>query len=212
LKEPTMAQLDVYNLSREKVGTIDLDDTVFGVEVREHLYYEVVRMQQATKRQGSACTKTRAEVAYSTAKLFKQKGTGRARRGSRKAATLRGGGTVFGPRPRDYSYRVPRSMRKAALRSALSGRMMESKVVVVEDFELAEIKTKGLLAVLNRFELNNALIVDDRANENLKKSAKNLKKFKFLATEGLNVYDLLKFDVLVVTKSSVAQIEGALKK
>jgi large subunit ribosomal protein L4 len=207
-----MAQLDVYNLSREKVGTIDLDDTVFGVEVREHLYYEVVRMQQATKRQGSACTKTRAEVAYSTAKLFKQKGTGRARRGSRKAATLRGGGTVFGPRPRDYSYRVPRSMRKAALRSALSGRMMESKVVVVEDFELAEIKTKGLLAVLNRFELNNALIVDDRANENLKKSAKNLKKFKFLATEGLNVYDLLKFDVLVVTKSSVAQIEGALKK
>jgi large subunit ribosomal protein L4 len=103
-------------------------------------------------------------------------------------------------------------MRKAALRSALSGRMMESKVVVVEDFELAEIKTKGLLAVLNRFELNNALIVDDRANENLKKSAKNLKKFKFLATEGLNVYDLLKFDVLVVTKSSVAQIEGALKK
>ena len=207
-----MAQLDVYNLSREKVGTIDLDDTVFGVEVREHLYYEVVRMQQATKRQGSACTKTRAEVAYSTAKLFKQKGTGRARRGSRKAATLRGGGTVFGPRPRDYSYRVPKSMRKAALRSALSGRMMESKVVVVEDFELAEIKTKGLLAVLNRFELNNALIVDDRANENLKKSAKNLKKFKFLATEGLNVYDLLKFDVLVVTKSSVAQIEGALKK
>jgi large subunit ribosomal protein L4 len=207
-----MAQLDIYNLSREKVGTIDLDDTVFGVEVREHLYYEVVRMQQATKRQGSACTKTRAEVAYSTAKLFKQKGTGRARRGSRKAATLRGGGTVFGPRPRDYSYRVPRSMRKAALRSALSGRMMESKVVVVEDFELAEIKTKGLLAVLNRFELNNALIVDDRANENLKKSAKNLKKFKFLATEGLNVYDLLKFDVLVVTKSSVAQIEGALKK
>jgi large subunit ribosomal protein L4 len=207
-----MAQLDVYNLSREKVGTIDVDDSVFGVEVREHLYYEVVRMQQASKRQGSACTKTRAEVAYSTAKLFKQKGTGRARRGSRKAATLRGGGTVFGPRPRDYSYRVPRSMRKAALRSALSGRMQESKVVVVEDFELAEIKTKGLLAVLNRFELSNALIVDDRTNENLKKSAKNLKKFKFLSTEGLNVYDLLKFDVLVVTKSSVAQIEGALKK
>ena len=207
-----MAQLDVYNLSREKVGTINVDDSVFGVEVREHLYYEVVRMQQASKRQGSACTKTRAEVAYSTAKLFKQKGTGRARRGSRKAATLRGGGTVFGPRPRDYSYRVPRSMRKAALRSALSGRMQESRVVVVEDFELAEIKTKGLLAVLNRFELSNALIVDDRSNENLKKSAKNLKKFKFLATEGLNVYDLLKFDVLVVTKSSVAQIEGALKK
>lgn len=207
-----MAQLDIYNLSRDKVGTIDLDDSVFGVEVREHLYYEVVRMQQANKRQGSACTKTRAEVAYSTAKLFKQKGTGRARRGSRKAATLRGGGTVFGPRPRDYSYRVPRTMRKAALRSALSGRLAESKVFVVEDFELAEIKTKGLLAVLNRFELTNALIVDESQNENLKKSVKNLKKFKFLATEGLNVYDVLKFDTIIVTKASIAKIEGALKK
>ena len=207
-----MAQLDVYNLSKEKVGTIDLDDQVFGVEVREHLYYEVVRMQQASKRQGSACTKTRAEVAYSTAKLFKQKGTGRARRGSRKAATLRGGGTVFGPRPRDYSYRVPRTMRKAALRSALSGRLQEAQIFVVEDFQLEEIKTKGLLAVLNRFELNNALLVDDSSNINLKKSAKNLKKFKFIATEGLNVYDLLKFDALVVTRSSVEKIEGALKK
>jgi len=207
-----MAQLDVYNLSKEKVGTIDLDDQVFGVEVREHLYYEIVRMQQATKRQGSACTKTRAEVAYSTAKLFKQKGTGRARRGSRKAATLRGGGTVFGPRPRDYSYRVPRTMRKAALRSALSGRLQEAQIFVVEDFQLEEIKTKGLLAVLNRFELNNALLVDDSSNVNLKKSARNLKKFKFIATEGLNVYDLLKFDALVVTRSSVEKIEGALKK
>jgi len=212
LKEPTMAQLDVYNLSKEKVGTIDLDDQVFGVEVREHLYYEIVRMQQATKRQGSACTKTRAEVAYSTAKLFKQKGTGRARRGSRKAATLRGGGTVFGPRPRDYSYRVPRTMRKAALRSALSGRLQEAQIFVVEDFQLEEIKTKGLLAVLNRSELNNALLVDDSSNVNLKKSARNLKKFKFIATEGLNVYDLLKFDALVVTRSSVEKIEGALKK
>jgi large subunit ribosomal protein L4 len=207
-----MAQLDIYNLKREKVGKVDLDDSVFSVEVREHLYYEVVRMQQANKRQGTACTKTRGELAYSTAKMFKQKGTGNARRGSRRAAGLRGGGTVFGPRPRDFGYRVPRTMRKAALRSALSGRIAEQRVFVLEDFELPEIKTKGLIEVLRRFELKNALIVDSNTNEVLKKSAKNLKNVKFLATDGLNVYDVLKYDTLIVTKTSVEAIEGALKK
>lgn len=206
-----MAKLDVYNLSREKVGTVDLDENVFGVEVREHLYYEVVRMQMATKRQGSANTKTRAEVSYSTAKMFKQKGTGRARRGSRKAATLRGGGTVFGPRPRSYAYKVPKSMRRAALCSALSGRLKESQLIIVDDFELAEIRTKGLLEVLKRFDLTNALLVDDKGNEKLRKSARNLDKFKFVSTEGINVYDVLKYDALIVSKSSVEQIQGALQ-
>jgi large subunit ribosomal protein L4 len=144
--------------------------------------------------------------------MFKQKGTGNARRGSRRAAGLRGGGTVFGPRPRDFGYRVPRTMRKAALRSALSGRIAEQRVFVLEDFELPEIKTKGLIEVLRRFELKNALIVDSNTNEVLKKSAKNLKNVKFLATDGLNVYDVLKYDTLIVTKTSVEAIEGALKK
>jgi large subunit ribosomal protein L4 len=205
-----MAQIDVYNLDREKVEKIELNDGVFNVPVREHLYYEVVKSQMASKRAGTACTKERGEVAYVSKKMFKQKGTGNARRGSRRAAGLRGGGIAFGPRPRSYAYRVPRSMRRAALCSALSGRFQEDRVIVLDNFDLPEIRTKGLLKVLERFELTNALIVDVSDNEALKKSARNLQKFKFLATEGVNVYDVLRFDAIVMTKASVEAIQGAL--
>ena len=207
-----MATTDVYNLKREKVGEVDLDDAIFSVEVREHLFYEVVKSQQASKRAGTAKTKTRSEKAYSTAKMFKQKGTGRARRGSRRSPGLRGGGVVFGPQPRDYSYRVPRSMRRAALCSALSTRLAEKRLIIVEDFELPEIKTKALLEVLKRFELESALIVDGSDNIHLKKSARNLPKFKYLASGGVNVLDVLRYDHIILSRASVEAIEGALKR
>jgi large subunit ribosomal protein L4 len=207
-----MAKISVYNLKNEKVRDIELDDSVFGVPVREHLYYEVVKMRQANKRSGNAHTKTRGEVAFSTAKLFRQKGTGNARRGSKRAPILKGGGTTFGPRKRSYAYRVPRSMRLAALKSALSGRLQEKRFFVVDNFELSEIKTKGVLEVFKRFEVDNALVIDGAGNENLKKSTRNLPSFKFLATEGINVYDILHYDNFVVTEESVRAIEGALKR
>jgi large subunit ribosomal protein L4 len=206
-----MPRIDVYDLQRSKVGEIDLDDSVFGVEVREHLYYEVVKMQLANRRAGTACTKGRAEVAFSTRKLFRQKGTGRARRGSRKSPVLRGGGVVFGPKPRDYSYRVPRTMRKAALRSALSGRLGENRLFVVEDFSLPEVKTRSLVRILERFGLKSAVLVDFKDNDRLRLSARNLPKFRFLAADGVNVYDILRHENIIVSKGAVRAIEGALK-
>lgn len=207
-----MPQVAVYNLNRDKVGSVDLDPEIFGVEVREHLYYEVVRMQLANRRAGTAATKGRADVAYSTAKLYKQKGTGRARKGSRKSPTLRGGGTIHGPQPRSYTYRVPRSMRRAAIRSALSGRVAEQRLVVIDDFALPGIKTRALEKILGRFQLDNGLLVDVQDNGALRLSARNLTKFKFLAPEGLNVYDVLRFDNLVMSRAAVDLVQGALKR
>jgi large subunit ribosomal protein L4 len=205
-----MPSIDVYNLNRDKVGTIDLDDLVFAGEVKEHLFWEVVRSQLASRRSGTAKAKERNEVRGSTRKLFRQKGTGRARKGMRTVPGHRGGGVVFGPRPRDFSYRPPRKVRRAALRSALAKRLSEQRIIVVENFELPEIKTKRLTEVLKRFELGSALIVDGR-NENLNKSARNLPTIKFLPVEGLNVYDVLRYDNLVLTAPSVKVIEGALR-
>lgn len=206
-----MPQIDVYNLARQKVGEMVLDDAVFAAPVKEHLYWEVVRMQLANRRSGTASTKTRSEVKFSTRKLFKQKGTGRARRGSRRAPGLKGGGTILGPKPRDFSYACPKKVRKAALRSALTGRLTEQRLVVVDRFELAEVKTKALVKVLKGFDLSKTLVVDGGTNRNLKLSARNLKDVKFLAPEGLNVYDVLRFDAIVLSQDSVRAIEGALK-
>jgi large subunit ribosomal protein L4 len=205
-----MPSIDVYNLNRDKVGQIDLDDLVFGAEVKEYLFWEVVRNQLANRRCGTAKVKERGEVRGSTRKMFRQKGTGRARQGNRTVNTHRGGGVVFGPRPRDFGYKVPKKVRRAALRSALSRRLQEQRLIVLEDFSLAEIKTKKLTEVLKRFELDSALLVDER-NENLNKSARNLKSFKFLPVEGLNVYDVLRYDNLILTAPSVKVIEGALR-
>lgn len=206
-----MPQIDVYNLARQKVGEMVLDDAVFSAPVKEHLYWEVVRMQLANRRAGTAHTKTRAEVAFSSRKLFKQKGTGRARRGSRKSPTLKGGGTILGPRAHDFSYTVPKKVRKAALRSALTGRLSESRLVVVDRLDLPEIKTKALAQVLKGFDLSKTLVVDAGTNRNLKLSARNMRDVKFLAPEGLNVYDVLRFDAIVLSQDSVRAIEGALK-
>jgi large subunit ribosomal protein L4 len=205
-----MPSIDVYNLNRDKVGSIDLDAAVFGGEIKEYLFWEVVRSQLASRRRGTAKTKQRNEVQGSTRKMFRQKGTGRARKGMCTVPTYRGGGVVFGPQPRDFGYRVPKKVRRAALRSALAKRLSEQRLIVVQDFELAEIKTKKVVEIMGRFDVSSALIVDAR-NANLDKSTRNLPTVKFLPVEGLNVYDVLRYDNLVLTSGSVKAIEGALR-
>jgi len=214
-----MAKLDVKNLSGANVGSIDLDDAVFGVEVHEHLLWEVVKWQLAKRRSGTASTKRFGEIRGTTKKVWKQKGTGQARHGSRKAPNFVGGGSVFGPKPRSYEYSMPRKAKKLALRSALSLRAKENKLVIVDDFA-TDGKTKSVAAALSaldnvsstaRKRSVGALIVDGKDNENLVRGARNLAASQWLAPEGLNVYDILRHGTLVLTKSAVEQITTALK-
>jgi len=203
-----MAKLDVFNMKREKVGTIDLADEVFGTDVKEHLFYEVVKAQLASRRQGTAAAKERSAVSGSTKKLYKQKGTGRARHGSIRAPVYVGGGQAHPPRPRDWSYRPPRQVRVGALKSALSKFVKEGRMVVVERFELPEVKTKGLLAALATLKADKKVMVVDAAeNENLKLSIRNCRDHQFLPPEGVNVFDLLRHDTVVVSKDAVKKLE-----
>lgn len=204
-----MPTVDVYNLNREPVGKQELNGDVFDVEVREHLFHEVVRAQLAARRAGTAKTKGRSEISGARRKLYRQKGTGRARAGDRKSNTRVGGGTAFGPIPRSYAMKVNKKIRRAAMCAALSRRQQEGALVVVDNFELAEIKTRQVVDTLARFEATKALIVD-APNENLHKSAKNLPKSNYLAVDGLNVYDILRHDTLLVTQRAVEAIEGRL--
>jgi large subunit ribosomal protein L4 len=205
-----MAKLDVKNIAGKKVGDVELDDAVFGVEVNEHLLWEVVKMQRAKTRGGNHKVKGRSEVRGGGKKPYKQKGTGNARQGSTRAPHYVGGGSVFGPRPRDYEYTMPKKALAGALRSVLSLKAKEQKLVVVENFDLAAIKTKSVAAALKALGLGKALLVDGE-NEKLQKSARNLPTAKFLKPEGLNVYDVLNHDALVLTKGSVEKITARLK-
>jgi large subunit ribosomal protein L4 len=205
-----MAVVDVYNLDRDKVGTLELSDAVFGVRVREHLFHEVVRYQLAKRRGGNACTKGRALVAGTTAKVWKQKGTGRARQGTKKAPHWVGGGVVHGPTPHDFTPKLNKKVRAAALRAALSRRQEEGALTVLDSFELSEIKTRRVAGVLATFGTPKALIVDTAANVTLAKSARNLAKAKFVAVDGVNVYDILKHDALLITREAAKAIEGRL--
>lgn len=204
-----MPKLDVYNLKREKVGELDLSDEVFATEVKEHLLHEVVVSQLASQRSGTRAAKTRSEVRGSSKKLFKQKGTGRARHGDIKAPIFAGGGRAHPPKRQDWSYRPPRRVRVGALRSALSLLVKEGRMTVVDSIELGEIKTKklaGVLDVLNAPE--RTLVVDDKGNENLRLSLRNMKLRQFLPPEGVNVYDLLRHDHLVVSKGAAKALEA----
>ncbi len=206
-----MATVDVYNLKREKVGTLDLADEVFAAEVKEHLFYEVVKAQLASARQGTAAAKNRSAVSGSTKKLYKQKGTGRARHGSIRAPVFVGGGQAHPPRPRDWSYRPPRQVRLGALRSALSKFAKEGRLLVVDRFELPQIKTKGVLDALSTLKTDRkTLVVDVAANENLRLSIRNCQDHQFLPPEGVNVYDLLRHDTLVLSKDAAKALEGRL--
>lgn len=205
-----MPVLNVYDIEKTKVTELELSDLVFGAEVNEHILYEVVKMQLACRRQGTASTKGRSDVRGGGRKPWRQKGTGRARAGTTRSPIWRGGGIVFGPKPRDYSYKVPKKVRKAALKSALSMKVKEGRMIILRDFPMDEIKTKRFKEVLDRFELGKTLFVLDERNTILEKSSKNIKDVKMMRSEGINVYDLLKYDDLVLLEPSVKKIEGAL--
>lgn len=206
-----MPQLDVYDIEKKKVGEINLADDVFSQEVNEFLIHEVVKMQLANRRAGTSSTKTRSEVSGGRAKPWKQKGTGRARSGSNTSPIWVRGGSAFGPKPRDYSYLVPKKVRKGALKSILSQKVVEGKVLVIRDFDLAEIKTKKAIDILKRFEAENALMVSHQDMVNFSVSARNLPKFKIIRPVGLNVYDILSYDKLMILESSAAVLEGSIK-
>ena len=209
-----MAKVDVYNLKREKVGSVDLADEVFATDVKEQLFHEVVVAQLASRRAGTHAAKERSAVAGSSKKIYKQKGTGRARHGSIRAPLFVGGGRAHPPKPQDWARRPPRRVRLAALKSALSLLLGEGRLTVIDSLELTEIKTKslaGVLTTLNSQRTNKSaktLVVDARHNDNLKLSIRNIEGKLFLPPEGVNVYDLLRHEHLIVTKRAVAEIEA----
>ena len=210
-----MPKLELKNISGKGVGSIELDDAVFGAEVHEHLLWEVVKWQLAKRRAGTASTKRMSEVRGSSIKAWKQKGTGRARQGSRKAPHWVGGGSVFGPKPRSYEYQMPRKAKKLALRSALSLRAGENKVIVLDNFQVEGGKTKAVAQALAALGVaqpdHKVLIVDAKDNALLVRGARNLAKSKWLAPEGLNVYDILRHEAVVFTSASIKAIEAALR-
>jgi len=204
-----MAKFDVYDLEKKKVGELDLADAVFAGEVNEHLFYEVVKAKLASDRSGTHAVKNRSLVSGGGKKPWKQKGTGRARQGSSRASQWVGGGKAMGPKPRDYAYDVPRKVRKAALRAALSLRA-KGQLLIVEKWEPTGPKTSAAAKVLAALGAKKALVVDAGANLALARSVRNLEGHDFLAVEGLNVYDILKHDTLVLTAATARQLEEAL--
>ena len=202
-----MASVKVYNIEGKEVGTMELNDAVFGVEVNEHLMHMAVVSQLANKRQGTQSAKTRAEVSGGGRKPWKQKGTGHARQGSTRSPQWTGGGVVFAPKPRDYSIKMNKKEKAAAIKSVLTSKVAEEKFIVVEGLTFDEIKTKKMAAVLENLKVNKALVVLDKKDENVILSARNLPEVRTTMSGSVNVYDVLKYDNVVITKEAVAQIE-----
>jgi len=206
-----MPSVDVVDLNNATVGSIELSDAVFGAEVNEALLYEAVRQYTAAQRSGTAATKTRHEVSGSGKKLWKQKGTGRARMGSIRSPLWRHGGTVHGPQPRSYEYRLPRKMQLGALRSALSAKLRYGELRVVQAFELADHKTKNMMGVLGKLKAKNTvLLVEAAANTNLTRASRNLPGVKLVPTKDVNVYDLLKHQEVLITETAAKKLSEAL--
>ncbi|AOY59754.1 MULTISPECIES: 50S ribosomal protein L4 [Desulfococcus] len=205
-----MAVVDVLNSKGEKVSQVELSDEIFSVPVKPGVLHEVVTMQLASRRSGSASVKRRGDVAGSTKKLFRQKGTGRARRGNIKSPLLRGGGVVFGPSPKSYAYKVPKKVRRMALKMALSSKLQENELTVVDQLELDRIKTKAFAEVIRALNKSNVLLVTDAADEKLVLSSRNLPNVKVIKVEGLNVYDILKYRDIILLEPAVKAIEGRL--
>jgi len=203
-------QIDIVNIEGKKVGELALADAVFGAKVKDYLLWELVKAQQAAKRAGTHATKTRAHVRGGGKKPYKQKGTGNARQGSSRAPNHVGGGKVWGPHPRDYSYTVPKKVKRAALISALSLRAKEKKIVVVDKLAFDAPKTKRLVGILKTLGIESALLVDAKENKNLSKSAANLPSYRYIAPEGLNVYDILRHPGLVIAADAVKTVEARL--
>ena len=201
-----MANVSVYNMEGKEVGTMELNDAVFGAKVNEHLVHQAVVLQLANNRQGTQKAKTRSEVSGGGRKPWRQKGTGHARQGSTRAPQWTGGGVVFAPKPRDYSFKLNKKERRAALKSALSSKVAENKIIVLDAFDMEEVKTKKFKAVMDVLKVSKALVVVDN-NNNVVLSARNIPEVKTASTSTINVYDILKYDTLVVTQDAVATIQ-----
>jgi len=202
-----MANVAVYNIEGKEVGTIDLNDAVFGVEVNEHLVHMAVVQQLANKRQGTQKAKTRSEVSGGGRKPWRQKGTGHARQGSTRAPQWTGGGVVFAPVPRDYSFKMNKKEKRAALKSALTAKVEEKKFIVVDEIKLDEIKTKNFANILKNLDVSKALVVLEDGNTNAEVSARNIADIKTARSNTINVYDILKYNTVIATKAAVANIE-----
>ena len=202
-----MANVSVYNMEGKEVGSIELNDAVFGVEVNEHLVHMAVLQQLANKRQGTQKAKTRSEVSGGGRKPWRQKGTGHARQGSTRSPQWKGGGVVFAPTPRDYSFKLNKKEKRAALKSALTSRVNESKFIVIDDLKLDEVKTKKMAGALKALNAEKALIVLKEDNANVVLSARNIPTVKVSYINTINVYDILKYNTLVLSKDAVAAIE-----
>ena len=202
-----MAQVSVYNMEGKEVGTLELNDAVFGVEVNEHLVHLAVVQQLANNRQGTQKAKTRSEVSGGGKKPWRQKGTGHARQGSTRSPQWTGGGVVFAPTPRDYSFKINKKEKRLALKSVLTSRVQENKLVVLDELKFDEIKTKNMKAVLDNLNVSKALIVLNDNDQNVVLSARNIDGVKTALTNTINVFDILKYNTVVVTKAAVATIE-----
>ncbi|MDO5291279.1 MAG: 50S ribosomal protein L4 [bacterium] len=202
-----MANVSVYNMEGKEVGSIELNDSIFAVEVNEHLVHMAVVAQLANKRQGTQSAKTRSEVSGGGRKPWRQKGTGHARQGSTRSPQWTGGGVVFAPKPRDYSFKMNRKEKALAIKSALTSRVVEKKIFVLDELNFDEIKTKKMVSVLNGLNVNKALVVLGDKNENVQASAKNIPAVRTALSSTISVYDLLKYDNLVITKDAIAKIE-----
>ena len=202
-----MANVTVYNMEGNEVGTMELNDAVFGVEVNEHLVHLAVVRQLANKRQGTQKAKTRSEVRGGGRKPWRQKGTGHARQGSTRAPQWTGGGVVFAPVPRDYSFKMNKKEKRAALKSVLTSKVQENKFIVLDELKLAEVKTKEMKKVLDNLKVNNALVIIGDDSENVALSARNIAGVQTASVNTINVFDMLKYNTIIATKSSVASIE-----
>lgn len=205
-----MAIADLFDIKGDKVGEVEIKDEIFNCEVKPYLMHDVVTMQLANRRRGTAATKTRKEVSGGGRKPFRQKGTGRARQGSSRSPLQPGGGTVFGPHPRDYSYSVPKKVRRGALRSALTVRYTGSAMKVVDKLELADVSTKNFNGIVKTFSLTKPLFIIETRDDVVEKSARNIPFVKVLRVDGLNVYDIIRHDQLVVTLDALRRIEEVL--
>jgi large subunit ribosomal protein L4 len=202
-----MANVSVYNMEGKEVGTMELNDAVFGVEINEHLVHAVVVAQLANKRQGTQKAKTRSEVSGGGRKPWRQKGTGHARQGSTRAPQWTGGGVVFAPTPRDYTIKLNKKERRLALKSVLTAKVQESKFIVLDELKLDEIKTKKFQAVLDNLKVNKAMVVLNENDKNVVMSAKNIPNVITAQTNTINVYDILKYNTMIVTKAAVETIQ-----
>lgn len=205
-----MATVDVLNIKGDKVSQAELPDDIFGVQVKPPVLHQVVHAQLAARRSGTAKVKNRSDITGSQRKLYRQKGTGRARKGNIKSPILRGGGVVFGPHPRSYAQNTPKKIRKLALKMALSSKLQDQELLILDGFDMAEAKTKVFVSAVQALDTPNALFVTMEPNRNLELSARNVPGVKVLRCEGLNVYDILKYDKLVLLEGAIKGIEGRL--